>query len=271
MSSYISRKLAVIKGQITTLSQPIPAVKFNTALPHPQAAIDIFKGRWACQPIVHGAVPQVYEDPRPIHALRAFGPDVHDLAGKRVLELGPNDGVHTSQLEKQLGAEVVAVDANAEAYLKMLVAKEIFGLRARVLFGDFMEYLSTVKRGDYDLIFASGVLYHMEDPLELIRRICAASDRCFMMTHYYGDPIRKRHVRIEKDNGYGPVPHFRRAYRNKGFARFWGGIGSHQCWLERDDILRAFREYGHRHIEVLADDPHPLGPTLSFVTSAKPL
>ena len=49
------------------------------------------------------------------------------MAGKTVLELGPLEGAHTYQLH-QRGANIVAVEASKQAYLKCLITKEIVGL-----------------------------------------------------------------------------------------------------------------------------------------------
>jgi SAM-dependent methyltransferase len=267
----VSSTARVFLNQAKGAVRPLTFAKFNHDAPHPQAAVDLFKDHWACPPDVSSGVALVRDDPRVHYALRALSPDAQSFAGARVLELGPNDGVHTPLLEK-MGAEVVCIDANAEAYMKMLVVKELYGLRAKIMFGDFFDYLPTVAPGAFDLIFASGVLYHMTEPLELIRRICSAVPRSFIMTHYYaGQASSMPFAKIMKDNGYAPVPHYRRRYGSRSYAKFWGGLEDHQCWLERDEILRAFRTYGHEHIDVLDDSSHPEGPVLSFVTSRTPL
>ena len=49
--------------------------------------------------------------------------------------------------------------------------KEAVGLsRTRFLLGDFCEYLETTDER-FDLVFASGVLYHMADPIGLIESV----------------------------------------------------------------------------------------------------
>ena len=64
------------------------------------------------------------------------------MDGFRILELGPLEGAHTYQLEKLGAAEIVAIEANKEAFLKCLIIKELAQLeRARFLLGDFVTYL----------------------------------------------------------------------------------------------------------------------------------
>lgn len=165
--------------------------KFHDRAPSPQAAVDIFKGRWASRfpdrepPLVAGTAPHFTAegDHRPAQAARAFGGEAGRLDGFRIVELGPLEGGHTYQLEG-LGAQVVAIEANAEAYLKCLIAKEILGMRSRFMLGDFERHLAAAQE-PADLVFACGVLYHMTQPLRLIERICRAAPRCYLWTHYY--------------------------------------------------------------------------------------
>ena len=49
------------------------------------------------------------------------------LDGVDILELGPLEAGHTYALA-QLGANITAVEANAEAYLKCLLVKELLGI-----------------------------------------------------------------------------------------------------------------------------------------------
>jgi hypothetical protein len=67
--------------------------------------------------------------------------------------------------------------------------KKLYGLRnARFLCGDCVEYLRS-NPGKFDTCFASGILYHMTNPAELIGLITKVSDRVFIWTHYYDENI----------------------------------------------------------------------------------
>ena len=81
--------------------------------------------------------------------------------------------------------KVIAVEANSRAYLKCLCIKEILNLhKVEFKLGDFMPLLEN-QNNRYDMVFASGVLYHMEDPIKLLKLISRTSDRLFVWTHYY--------------------------------------------------------------------------------------
>jgi Methyltransferase domain len=247
-----------------------PLLRFEQRPPSDQTAVDVFRGRWACdlEPLLHvtgtGGSLLFTHDQRPKRAAAALGLD-GTFSGFDVLELGPLEGAHTYLLEGLDAASVTAVEANSEAYLKCLIVKEILHLkRARFLLGDILEYLKS-DPGRFDLVFCSGVLYHMSDPLELVRLISGTTDRCFIWTHYY-------------DADCHPVPFQPQSYSYAGFAatcwshtygdrsaQFWGGNKPNAVWLERDTILAAFRHFGLSDLTVINDDhAHPNGPAITF-------
>ena len=160
---------------------------YVTTAPSPQNAVDLFEGTWSSKlpldGVTAGPIP-LFSDDRVEWALRHFG----DLTGKKVLELGPLEAGHTYQL-LGAGAEVVAIESQAKAYLKCLVVKELLGLdRASFLLGDFVEYLRSCGER-YDVCFASGVLYHLRNPVEAIALAARAAGRLLLWTHYYDEEV----------------------------------------------------------------------------------
>ncbi|HTI67053.1 MAG TPA: DUF1698 domain-containing protein [Caulobacteraceae bacterium] len=246
-----------------------PAPAFELRAPSVQNAVDLFEGQWATDlsdvlPGIEAGPHRMFTDHRPRQAAERLG-TAGRIDGLSVLELGPLEGAHTWQLEQLGAAEVLGVEANATAFLKCLVVKEALGsARSRFMLGDFSEFLRGGGRR-FDLIFASGVLYHMADPLDLVALICAASDRCFVWTHYY-DPARcpDRTPHAASLGGYEAVYH-RRPYDPKG-GRFWGGNRDIASWMDRDAILGAFRHFGLDRVEVIEEAPdHVNGPAFTFV------
>ncbi len=65
------------------------------------------------------------------------------------------------------------------------------------MLGDFMSFLRKEASNNeytqldktYDIVFASGVLYHMEKPIELLDLISRVSDKIFIWTQYYDERI----------------------------------------------------------------------------------
>lgn len=235
--------------------------------PAPQLAVDIATG-WTCKlplDVVSGPV-DLFNDPRAAWAIAQLG----GVTGQSVLELGPLEAAHTYLLH-QAGATVTAIEANRLCYVKCLIVKELLGLtKAKFLLGNFVPYLRAAT-DRVDVIWATGVLYHMTDPLDVIADIGRLTDRTHLWTHYIPDdgvpdgapwaqPIRQ----IDHRNG---VEHYVRSYFDQGDkATYCGGVHMASAWLKRRDILSALAAAGFSDVTVGFEAPdHPHGPAFALV------
>ncbi len=245
--------------------------------PSPQNALDIFRGEWssslpeplsACRA---GNVP-LFDDDR----LKWFLKEIGGVAGKTVLELGPLEGGHTWMLEQAGAASVTAIEANTRAFLKCLVIKELLELRkCRLLCGDFMEYLR--REGPrFDVCLAAGVLYHVQNPAELLALLAQRCAGCLLLwTHYYdkalvalNPELASRFTAAEPTEfaGFRCTLH-RQEYRTDlERPGFCGGTRATSQWLSRDDLLKGLAHFGFRDARIGFDKPrHPHGPALAVV------
>lgn len=242
-------------------------VQYCAEIPSAQTALNIFKGSWksALPPdlgLTTGGREGLHRDPR-VHWVASLLPN--GFQDMDILELGPFEG-YDSRLFEQLGsASVVAIEGNNINFLKCLVLKHALGLKTCFLHGGFLKYLQhTDKR--FDLVWASGVLYHSEDPLELLEQIGSKADRLFLWTHYYADSLlRTKHGTrfIAQNNveqirrGERYVLHYR-TYANEQFQdglplHYEGGQKDFSFWLKRGDIDRMLTALGFRSIKVQDD------------------
>ena len=179
-------------------------------------------------------------------------------------------------LEKHGAERIVAIEANSRAFLKCLVAKEVLDLRrAQFRCGDFVEYLrSTTDR--FDLCVASGVLYHMKNPVELLTLLAKVSDRVFLWTHYYDAAVvaASEHVSARftaaTESTYGGFRHtlhrFEYSSDALGSHGFCGGGAEFSQWLERSDILAALAHVGLGDTEVAFEHKgHQNGPCFAVL------
>jgi Protein of unknown function (DUF1698) len=247
--------------------------EYVTAVPSAQNAVDIFAGEWSSKlplpDVTAGPIP-LFADARVEWALSQFG----DVSGNSVLELGPLEGGHTHMLT-QAGATVLAVESQTRAYLKCLIAKELLGMAgARFVLGDFVEYLRGSDE-QFDVVFASGVLYHMRDPVETIALTAKAADRLFLWTHYYdedivcGSELLSPRFTTHTSSSYGGFDHtlhrfeYDSGLQLKGFC---GGSAPHGNWLSRADLLAGLDHFGWRVEATAFETPdHPHGPALAVI------
>ena len=250
---------------------------FCHELPSPQTAVDLFAGQWSSRlpppydKLTGGTVP-LFEDDRIVWGADQIG----GVKAKRVLELGPLEGGHTYILDRLGASEITAIEGNTRAFWRCLVAKEVLGIpNSQFLCGDFVAYLrDAVGRQDrWDLCLAVGVLYHQQDPVDLLELVTKVSDHILLWTHYYdaeklGPDFASRsekttagfdHVLYRHE--YGP------AVRAENFC---GGLNPWTSWMLRSDIVGALDHFGFKVTETAFDDPdHPNGPAFCLVASRR--
>ncbi|WP_166142618.1 bifunctional 2-polyprenyl-6-hydroxyphenol methylase/3-demethylubiquinol 3-O-methyltransferase UbiG [Methylosinus sp. RM1] len=229
----------------------------ETRAPSFQNAVDAIPG-WSCHfPVEYGLSAgklPTFDDPRITWAMERFG----DLSGRAVLELGPLEASHTYMLAKA-GAHVDAVEANRLAFLKCLVAREILDFpNARFYLGDFVQWLEQTETR-YDLIVASGVLYHMRDPLRLLRAMSERADAIYLWTVIVDDD-RLAPSATQRFEGLD-MRLYARGYGDRSVA-FCGGSMDFPNWMHRNDVLAALRALGYEEITVLDDIIGTAGNTL---------
>lgn len=252
-----------------------PIDEYVMSTPSPQQALDIFKGEWSSKlpeclaTLQAGSIP-LFEDARIEWCVEQLG----GVKGKTVLELGPLEAGHSYMLERSGAATIVSIEANKRAFLKCLIVKELLDLkRTRFLYGDFVEYLKT-NQTKFDVCIASGVLYHMRNPAELIALACEISEQLFIWTHYYDQEIISKNLNLAHKfssgilNEYAGFKHtlYRQDYKAAlNWAGFCGGNETFSYWLDRDDILRCLRYFGMNDIQTNFEDPaHINGPSFAL-------
>jgi 2-polyprenyl-3-methyl-5-hydroxy-6-metoxy-1,4-benzoquinol methylase len=103
------------------------------------------------------------------------------LKGKRVLDISCNSGFWAIQCAL-LGAEVTGFDARPELIALANLVKSIVGVE-NVVFKvlDFW-HMNRQSLGDqFDAVLNLGVLYHLSDPLEVLRRTIAMSKKTVLL------------------------------------------------------------------------------------------
>lgn len=246
---------------------------YVTEAPSAQNAVDIFAGEWSSElPDLNAGPVPLFADDRVTWAIERFG----GVAGRSVLELGPLEGGHTYMLANA-GASVTAIESQTRAYLRCLIAKELLGMTgARFMLGDFMAYLRD-DPAHVDICFASGVLYHMRNPVETIALMADVADRLFLWTHVYDEEIVRASELLSprfpnaESASYRGFEHmlyrFDYSYALDSNA-FCGGSAVYSNWLSRADLFAALERFGWTVDAIAFDTPdHPHGPALALTAS----
>ncbi|QEE39040.1 MULTISPECIES: class I SAM-dependent methyltransferase [unclassified Methylobacterium] len=248
--------------------------KFETRIAAMSNAFDIFHGQWCSNvPLYGGGPAALFNDSRIVD----FDKTIGGFAGKKVLELGPLEAGHTYCMSLLGASEILAIEANQDAFLRCLVVKEIFDLKAKFLCGDFIKYLS-LSRPTADVILASGVLYHLEDPLLAIELMTKVADQICIWTHYYDKELIDGNEILagkfdDPDfqffNGR-KIKYSRQSYKNDlQRTDFAGGVEVHSKWVSLDGLVSAFDALGFS-VDILSQQlNHPHGPGVTFVAKRR--
>lgn len=236
--------------------------------PSAQNAVDLFADHWVSAlpqtlGLTSGTLP-TFRDSR-ISTLLAH---LDSIKNTKVLELGPLEAGHTYMLH-EAGAKVTAIESNTHSYLKCLVVKEILSLnRAHFFLGDFNPYIETTHER-FDLVLASGVLYHQRDPIHLLENLSRITDRIALWTHYWDE--RAVHANAELSAALEDAPttaHWRgRSVRTHPVVCEPGSDAPMSaCWMEREGLLTVLAGLGYTDVTVLDDDEHHAnGPAILLV------
>lgn len=250
----------------------VPEKLFWHEYPSAENAISLYEGRWTSM-TPHSALSDsagtlvlAKEDPRACWAIQCFG----TLAGFTILELGPLEGRQSYSLHRAEAKEIVAIEGNAAAFQRLLAFKNALNLnRLRPMLGDFIPYLEQTQE-QFDLVFASGVLYHLEDPLAAIEQMARVAPRLFLWTHIY-DAQRVAEHPGWRDR-FAPQHKWEwrgitmegacQRYTDRLRREFCGGINEDSLWLTRQSLFKALDHLGYSLIQTHEEVEHPNGPAI---------
>lgn len=183
--------------------------------------------------------PQSLPDPR-IELLQAQV----GLTGRRVLEVGCFEGVHTIALSGR-AASVLAVDSRIENVVKTIIRCHFYGQSAEVRRCDVESPSEIAALGGVDVVHHVGVLYHLVDPVAHLRHLAAITRVGIMLDTHIARPSE---ASAEYETG-GRRYAYRRL-KESGVADVFSGMYDHAKWLTRDGLVGVLRELGFVSVTV---------------------
>ncbi len=260
-----------------------PNATYVDAAPSIQQTVDIFQGDWASHLPIDGVTTgasALFEDSRiqwMLDTLAEQGctPAGRGAQGMDVLELGPLEGGHSWMLEQAGAAEVTAIEGNRKGFLKCLLVQHLLEMpRTKFVLGDFDQVLASADRR-WDLLIASGVLYHLADPLRTLMNMMRVSDRIFIWSHFAdvdampaGDRRRRPmtgEVRVAEHDGETLTYHVRSYLGTHRISAFCGGRESAAMWMESAEVIALLERCGYQVTRGPAQPDHPAGPALCLL------
>jgi 2-polyprenyl-3-methyl-5-hydroxy-6-metoxy-1,4-benzoquinol methylase len=98
-----------------------------------------------------------------------------DFSGRRILDIGCLEGYFSIECALQ-GAEVLGIDGKFLNVRKCEFVRSVLGVeRATFVRGDAMQ-LARVMSGQFDVVLALGLLYHLDDPYAFLEQVAGLCD-----------------------------------------------------------------------------------------------
>jgi SAM-dependent methyltransferase len=181
-----------------------------------------------------------------------------DLAGKRVLEVGCFEGLHTLGL-LHFTDDVTAVDLRPINVCKTLMRLSMHGASAKVFVADCEQLDASFGR--FDIVFHFGVLYHLDNPVQHLANIAGLADTLYCDTHVARDgaPLKSELVGDERYE-YAPLD-------EKGWSDPFSGAHAMSKNLTTASLERALTRAGYTQTRVLQLRDERNGPRILLLAS----
>lgn len=168
-----------------------------------------------------------------------------------MLELGCLEGGQTVELA-QRGYKITAVEGRPENARRARWICRLIRANALILDAD-LETVPLREFGGFDVVFCSGLLYHLPRPREMVEQLPAVAPNLFLSTHY---------TENEETIANGIAG---RWYYEAGGDDPLSGLSQRSFWPTRAALLDLLRANGYSQIEITRDWAHPNGPLLNLV------
>lgn len=138
--------------------------EIQALLPFTAHRIEIAKGIWT---ITDGG-----EDPRSALSTKALLKQAcGSLSGKRILDLGCLEGGYTAAFANMGASEAVGIEARKLNFRRCLLVKKCLNLDNLTFYREDVKNCTRDRLGEFDIVFAAGILYHLDDPFAFLKNI----------------------------------------------------------------------------------------------------
>ncbi|HYJ06255.1 MAG TPA: class I SAM-dependent methyltransferase [Chthoniobacterales bacterium] len=173
-----------------------------------------------------------------------------------ILELGALEGAHTFMLAARPGVQRVLALEGREANLrKARFVQELLQVRNAEFAQANLEHARLAEFGAFDVVFCSGLLYHLPEPWKLIEQLPAVAPALFIWTQYAAEEEAKDVGRGLRGKIHG----------EGGPDEPLSGMSPTAIWLTLASLRSVLQASGYQKIDIIHDDPkHANGPAVTI-------
>lgn len=167
-----------------------------------------------------------------------------DLKGKKVLDVGSLDGYIACSLASY-GADVTTLDIRPKNLLTTLGRALLFGYNLKYLMGDIESI--NIQRDQYDIIFHSGVFYHLPQPVKHLFTIASLSRYLLLETH-----VADKAETFQKFEGRKYLGCF---YKEFGWGDPCSSVTNEDSfWLTKESLADSIKQSGLEIKNIIYDN-----------------
>ena len=170
----------------------------------------------------------------------------YPLEGRRVLEVGCFEGIHTLSL-LSLGAQVIAAEGRVENVLKTLARLWIYDQSTPVLLWDLERPAPAYAPADWDVLHHVGVLYHLSDPVGHLAEVLPRTGSAVLLDTHVADPS------LAQDRYEAGPQIFRVQRAAERISSPFAGLADHAKWLLLEDLLNLLADMGFADVRLVED------------------
>jgi len=183
-----------------------------------------------------------------------FGPR---LNGIRVADLGCLEGGFSLALA-QRGAEVLGIEARRRNIEKAELLRDHFDLpNLRFQLSDVKDFKAE-SFGQFEVVLALGILYHLDQPVEWLRQIAATTRRALILDTHFAPADEQTMSRLDSRLTLGPLERQTcggLTVEGRWFhefpegadreAQLWASYSNHKSfWLTKESLVRSVSHAG---------------------------
>jgi SAM-dependent methyltransferase len=218
-----------------------------------KAEIEAQFGPWTADniPLAHGIVTNP-QRACPHLLIRRTIQTIADFSMKpwnqlRILDLGSLEGIYSLEFASH-GAEVVAIEGRESNNAHARFAAEVLDCRNVEFITDDVRNLSREKYGQFDVVFCSGILYHLTgaDACGFLRSITKVCKRLTIIDTHVG--LKPEHSIRWEGHSYSGFVHREHGPRDapdEKASRKWSSLDNETSfWFTKPSLLNLLRDVG---------------------------
>ena len=181
------------------------------------------------------------------------------IEGLSVIDLGCLEGAFSLEFARRGAARVLGVEARPLNARRCEIAASLLGLDNVSFVVDDVDHALESCTSPFDVVFASGILYHLSDPAAFLRRARSACSQFALIDTHVADPVTPfkdcSPEIVERTSGG-------QTYRGRTFWEFdldsaeadrsnmlWAAWGNAESfWPLEEDLVRMILDAGFREV-----------------------